>query len=100
MPSSHERSLLEAHVPGKAKQPWAALAGCGASLVDKQLWQASCFGCLLTLVCALVSGIVQDGAGPRPSEHRQPWRQPISACPGELTKNTSSARPAAEGPGC
>lgn len=75
MPSSHERSLLETHIPGWAKQPWAALAGCRTSLVGKQMQQPGCLGCLLTLLCALLLGIEQDGAGPRVPEHPQPQRQ-------------------------
>lgn len=93
MPSSHERSLLETHIPGEAKEPWAALAGCRTSLLGKQMQQQGCLWCLLTLF-ALLLGIEQDGAGPRVPEHHQ--SQTILPGPGQLPQNIASAHQAAK----
>lgn len=53
--------------------------------------QPGCLGCLLTLLCALLLGIEQEGAGPRAPEHLQLQSQPILPCPGELPQSISSA---------
>lgn len=57
--------------------------------------QPGSLGCLLTLLCALLLGIEQEGAGPRAPEHHQLQSQPILPCPGELPQNTSSAHQSA-----
>lgn len=57
--------------------------------------QPGSLGCLLTLLCALLLGIEQEGVGPRAPEHHQLQSQPILPCPGELPQNTSSAHQSA-----
>lgn len=57
--------------------------------------QPGSLGCLLTLLCALLLGIEQEGVGPRAPEHHLLQSQPILPCPGELPQNTSSAHQSA-----